>query len=1492
MGGFAALLIGASDYGRVGFTPLPFVLRDLERLDGALRARGFRVERPEAGTQINWNYVNGEVSRFLAHARHGETLLICLSGHGLHADGVDYLVPEDLHRHRWPLSAGCVAIDWRNEIENTPAAQVLFLIDACREGVRNDTMGGAAGWASRKAMKVRERRVAHLYACSPGGYAYFVGPGDPGEAERGPGDDSFSLFSRAVLEVLLSHDGRLTLAQLRSAVQPRIEELHRAYGKTGPAQDIRVLTDADQTTFLVADRRTPVASEPTEPPESPSLPATSEPDRALNLPKLLADAVHQVQTTGSTELLAEYAVVGPADELLLLGVQLPASPVAAMWAAAARRPLAPLMELVAALCAADRTEVAHRLLESAAACRPAAELPAALTAAGLPSGTAEELRATILRALAKLPADALAAAVVDLHRAGLVAEAAQVAGEPRPPEDLPPLLAALDAEGLRPEARRVLLATVDRLGPRSVDGLLAELSRAGQADPRAAVLTATAAWPVDGIVDWLRSAGAREGLEGDAALVIRTVVAGHPEWPRLPAALRRAGLSRYLGLFHEACVRPDPRALLRALHDLADAGAAEDAVAVARLAAGRWGSRATAELAVLLCDHGPADLLPPVLAELREEPPDRVADFLAGVWELPTEGPAERDPVDAAVSFLGGGGGGGYPAERLWPLLAALEQRRLPAVAARLRDALARDRPAAELLTVLAGTPVTARPALLRRIAAIRRGSDQLVELLDLCADEPFAFLAEALVAAVAAEHDDAALIGVLAELRARDRPVVAQLLSDRLRPPVPEDTSEVERASTSGGRSSTDQEAPAEDRSLPELLDAVEALLHGGDRTGPSSADEAAGILLRAAGRRTPGEVAELVLALDTRWQAEAPVDVTGLLTAFLDARSPAEAGALVEALRARHPEDGPGVRLTEALRAHAAVLFEAARASGSEPGTQYLLSAFERDLPLPAAEFRALFDELRRTGGGREAGLVLDRLGRRQPPWVVTALLEELRDDEAFEALCRAAAERPVTEIAAVLRHFPLVRRRPGLPVVHRLVEYVARTAAPDRCRDLVVELLAGRQDALAGAVLRAAPWTGSAEELGRLFIALDERGDEAHRLAMDALAPELPAALALGVLDHLHRHGVEQFGLPVLRAHARRAADVPALWADLNERGWFRYAAVLVDDALPDTPIADWFRQLPGAGAGVDRAALLRATQADGPAAELAAAGSARAALAAAAMYRRPQDVADLLAALAERPPPLPSPFPPSSRLSVSQEDPIAPPRATAQQAELWRILAAARPAPELDLVLAALEDNGRQEDAERIVEHLLAEEPVGRIADLLEAAPGGGASGDGASRAARLLARQVLANGAVAKVIGRLVQNGRPRSVELLTGALTALDGGGAAMAHAVASLAAAGVAPEAVHRLTVDHCGHRQPEDVADFLHHLGRAGHETVLRQALATVTARRQDDLAAIRWCLEQLGDRELAARLAGPAAPVGDPPGPADRPGRRLWWKDIRRP
>ncbi|NBE54479.1 caspase family protein, partial [Streptomyces boluensis] len=247
---YRALLIGAADYEAPGITALPFVPGDLERLGEALVARGFHEAKVAQSPWFTTNVINGEVSRFLASAASGDRLLVVLSGHGVHHDGQDYLVPEDIRPELHTFAEGCVALDWRRELEDSTAAQVVFLIDACREGIRHDTKATAA-WSRRKVADALRRKVAYVYACSQAEVARFVR--DTDEVRDGhdvgiePGA-SFSLFSRALADRI----GSLTdLADLRREVQQRVDELHAAYGKSGSPQRLRVLTEEPEAGFCV-----------------------------------------------------------------------------------------------------------------------------------------------------------------------------------------------------------------------------------------------------------------------------------------------------------------------------------------------------------------------------------------------------------------------------------------------------------------------------------------------------------------------------------------------------------------------------------------------------------------------------------------------------------------------------------------------------------------------------------------------------------------------------------------------------------------------------------------------------------------------------------------------------------------------------------------------------------------------------------------------------------------------------------------------------------------------------------------------------------------------------------------------------------------------------------------------------------------------------------------------------------------------------------------
>ncbi|MYY82764.1 MULTISPECIES: caspase family protein [unclassified Streptomyces] len=246
-----ALLIGASDYDEPLLDSLPFIQDDLARLRDILTDRGFRsAEIVDSKRGIIPSVIHTQARAFLRDARPDDTLWILLSGHGFHFEGQDYLVPEDATYAVDPFSDACVEIDWRRELEESPASHVVFLIDACREGVQRDTKAGPPGmrsWTRRAVAASLRRKVAYVYGCSASQQSLFVRESDraaPGsDAGIAPGE-SFSLFTRAVGDAIEKNPHAMRLQEFFQEVQTRVTALHRAYKSPDRApQQIRVVSE-------------------------------------------------------------------------------------------------------------------------------------------------------------------------------------------------------------------------------------------------------------------------------------------------------------------------------------------------------------------------------------------------------------------------------------------------------------------------------------------------------------------------------------------------------------------------------------------------------------------------------------------------------------------------------------------------------------------------------------------------------------------------------------------------------------------------------------------------------------------------------------------------------------------------------------------------------------------------------------------------------------------------------------------------------------------------------------------------------------------------------------------------------------------------------------------------------------------------------------------------------------------------------------------------
>jgi hypothetical protein len=140
-----ALLIGVEGYNEsAGFRRLPVVRADVELLHKALVSSGCSAKASNEH-RVTKTQLQDAIKAELQGAKAGETLLIYYSGHGVHYDGITYLVfsdggirngltgethlPSELEHYLVPLPF------FDGSIEKCQATNVIFLIDACREGL-------------------------------------------------------------------------------------------------------------------------------------------------------------------------------------------------------------------------------------------------------------------------------------------------------------------------------------------------------------------------------------------------------------------------------------------------------------------------------------------------------------------------------------------------------------------------------------------------------------------------------------------------------------------------------------------------------------------------------------------------------------------------------------------------------------------------------------------------------------------------------------------------------------------------------------------------------------------------------------------------------------------------------------------------------------------------------------------------------------------------------------------------------------------------------------------------------------------------------------------------------------------------------------------------------------------------------------------------------------------------------------------------------------
>jgi hypothetical protein len=161
----------------------------------------------------------------------GGTLLMFFSGHGLHYQGQDYLVPGDADlRHTWDTSDLIRVNDISKTVGESKASRVILFVDACREGIM-ESKAVFNGWGSEQHLYTLNRQYSIVFSCRPGELSRYVS-----------GPEGFSLFSRAVASALSIQNPARTLGQVIADAQTAVDELRKQYNKQ--PQQITLRTEA------------------------------------------------------------------------------------------------------------------------------------------------------------------------------------------------------------------------------------------------------------------------------------------------------------------------------------------------------------------------------------------------------------------------------------------------------------------------------------------------------------------------------------------------------------------------------------------------------------------------------------------------------------------------------------------------------------------------------------------------------------------------------------------------------------------------------------------------------------------------------------------------------------------------------------------------------------------------------------------------------------------------------------------------------------------------------------------------------------------------------------------------------------------------------------------------------------------------------------------------------------------------------------------------
>ena len=211
-----ALLIGIEDYGD-GFAPLPAVREDIKHLCGALQAVGYETELCRLEVLANASQLDAKIREFCASGGHDDLRLIYFTGHGILADGVDWVVPAGVTRKEASASPNQrVSTDLSKTVADSKTGLVLFVIDACRDPADAPVTKGGVAWGDPAHVdRPGEHRFIRFFGCAANQVCQVVSYAN--------GEPASSLFTRSLAECISKGDA-ISLEELLPKVEQRCAE--------------------------------------------------------------------------------------------------------------------------------------------------------------------------------------------------------------------------------------------------------------------------------------------------------------------------------------------------------------------------------------------------------------------------------------------------------------------------------------------------------------------------------------------------------------------------------------------------------------------------------------------------------------------------------------------------------------------------------------------------------------------------------------------------------------------------------------------------------------------------------------------------------------------------------------------------------------------------------------------------------------------------------------------------------------------------------------------------------------------------------------------------------------------------------------------------------------------------------------------------------------------------------------------------------------------